>query len=145
MCKSAEQVFMDYLGEKGMSLTAQRKLIVETFLETEGHFSAEKLSELVRDKMPELGQATVYRTLKLLVESGLADTIDPGDGVLLYEHKYGHAHHDHLICTQCGKKVEIFDSVIESRQEEVAASHGFDLTRHRMYLYGLCSECNQDD
>lgn len=141
MSKSAEQVFMSFLEERGMSLTVQRKVIVETFLETEGHFSAERLTALVKVKMPELGQATVYRTLKLLVESGLADTLDLGDGNALYEHAYGHAHHDHLICVQCQKKIEIFDEAIEKRQEEVAVSQGFELTRHRMYLYGLCSDC----
>ncbi len=80
MSKTAEQVFMEYLQDNGLSMTPQRKVIVETFLETEGHFSAERLCTLVKGKAPEIGQATVYRTLKLLVESGLADTIDTGDG-----------------------------------------------------------------
>ena len=141
MSKSAEQVFIEFLRRSGLSMTPQRKVIVETFLEAEGHFSAEDLVELVKRKMPDLGQATVYRTLKLLVDSGLADSIEPGDGVTLYEHRYGHEHHDHLICLQCGRKVEVCDGVIETRQEAVAAGHGFELTRHRMYLYGLCADC----
>jgi len=126
-------------------MTPQRKTIVETFLEAEGHFPAEDLAEMVKKKMPDLGQATVYRTLKLLVDSGLADTIDPGDGAILYEHRYGHDHHDHLICLQCGRKVEIRDEVIEMRQEELASGHGFELTRHRMYLFGLCGDCMAED
>jgi len=141
MLKTAEQVFIEYLRDNGLSMTPQRKVIVETFLETEGHFSAEELCTLVKRKMPELGQATIYRSLKLLVDSGLADAIDPGDGMTLYEHSYGHAHHDHLICVTCGKKVEMCDEAIEERQEQVAAEHGFTLTRHRMYLYGLCGDC----
>ena len=141
MLKSAEQVFIEFLWDNGLSMTPQRKAIAETFLETEGHFSAEELCARVKRKMPELGQATLYRTLRLLVDSGLADTIDPGNGAMLYEHSYGHAHHDHLICIRCGRKVEICDNVIETRQEEVASGHGFELTRHRMYLYGLCSDC----
>lgn len=144
MLKSAEQIFVEFLWDNGLSMTPQRKAITETFLETEGHFSAEELCTKVRTKMPDLGQATLYRTLKLLVDSGLADSLDPGNGAVLYEHRYGHAHHDHLICLNCGKKVEIYDNVIETRQEEVAADHGFELTRHRMYLYGLCPDCQSE-
>jgi len=145
MYKTAEQVFVEFLKDNGLSMTPQRKVIVETFLETEGHFSAERLCELVKDKAPDVGQATVYRTLKLLTESGLADSIDTGDGGALYEHAYGHAHHDHLICLKCNKKVEIYDEMIERRQEEVARQHDFELTRHRMYLYGLCPDCSADE
>lgn len=141
MSKSAEQVFVEYLQENGLSLTPQRKVIVETFLETEGHFPAERLCELVREKARDVGQATVYRTLKLLLESGLADTIDSGDGNTLYEHAYGHDHHDHLICLRCDKRIEIFDETIEKRQEAVASKYEFKLKRHRMYLYGLCPSC----
>lgn len=143
MSKTAEQVFIDYLRQNGLSLTPQRKLIAETFLATEGHFSAEALSRPLKQAMPDLGQATIYRTLKLLVDSGLAETLDPGDGMVLYEHRYGHGHHDHLICRECGRKVEVYDDAIEARQAKVAADHGFQLTRHRMYLYGLCPECRE--
>jgi len=141
MVKSAEQVFVEFLKGNKMCMTPQRKVIVETFLESEGHFSAEKLYARVREKAPEIGQATVYRTLKLLVDSGLADGIEVGGGGVLYEHDYGHDHHDHLICVCCQKKVEIFDEAIEHRQAEVADRYGFTLTRHRMYLFGVCPEC----
>jgi Fur family ferric uptake transcriptional regulator len=141
MNKSAEQVFVDFMRREGKNLTDQRKLIAQTFLETKGHFSAEELTAQVKRRMPQIGQATVYRTLKLLVDSGLAETLDTGDGVVLYEQKYGQLHHDHLICTGCGKRVEILDAVIEVRQAEVAARHGYELTQHRMILYGLCEEC----
>lgn len=143
MTKTAQQVFIDYLKDNGLCMTPQRKVIVETFLETEGHFTAERLCELVKEKAPEVGQATIYRTLKLMVDSGLADSIDTGDGGALYEHAYGHDHHDHLICVKCKRKIEIFDEAIEHRQEEVAEEHGFELTRHRMYLFGVCADCQK--
>ena len=104
MSNEAEKIFIDYLAANGLSMTPQRKVIVETFLETEGHFSAEELLGFVQLKLPEVGLATVYRTLKLLVDSGLADSLDFGCGVALYEHSYGHEHHDHLICIRCDKK-----------------------------------------
>ncbi len=144
MKSSVEKVFLDYMHDNGLSMTPQRKLIVETFLETEGHFSAETLWSIVRERVSDVGQATVYRTLKILVDSGLADCFDLGDGVSLYEHAYGHEHHDHLVCMQCGAKVEIFDQTIENRQEEVAGRFGFELTRHRMYLFGLCPKCQKE-
>lgn len=145
MLKSAEQVFIEYLKENKLTLTPQRRCIAEIFLQTEGHFSAERLCELVRLILPNLGQATIYRTLKLLVDSGLAEAIDPGDGVVLYEHGYGHEHHDHLVCRKCGRKVEVQDPVIENRQEALASMHGFNLTRHRMYLYGECRDCRETE
>lgn len=141
MQMSPEAAFMAYVKKNDLSMTLQRKVIVETFLETEGHFSAEDLFDLVKAKVPDIGQATVYRTLKLLVDSGLADRIELEGTLALYEHAYGHNHHDHLICMECGTKVEVFDQAIEERQEELAATHGFNLTRHRMYLYGLCPKC----
>lgn len=142
MTKSAQQVFIEYLKDNNLSMTPQRKVIVETFLETEGHFSAEQLHARVKEMAPEVGQATVYRALKLLVESGLADSIEIGEGGALYEHAYGHDHHDHLICIHCQKKIEIFDDAIENRQTDVAKEYGFTLTRHRMYLFGVCSDCS---
>ncbi|MCJ2163369.1 transcriptional repressor [Pseudodesulfovibrio sp. S3] len=145
MSKSAEQMFVEYLQKSNLSVTPQRKVIVETFLEAEGHFSAEELCSLVKGKAVDIGQATIYRTLKLLVDSGLADAFDPGDGVSLYEHSYNHAHHDHFICAHCGKTLEICDAVIEERQERVAEEHGFELTRHRMFLFGVCSDCRFDE
>lgn len=93
--------------------------------------------------MPELGAATTYRTLKLLVDSGLADSFTPSGGGSLYEQKYGRAHHDHLICVRCEKKIEIYDVDIELQQIELATKHGFDLTRHRMILYGVCPDCQK--
>ena len=78
-----------------------------------------------------IGQATVYRTLKLLNESGLIEPLDFADGVTRYEPSYGEEHHDHLICERCGRNIEILDKTIENRQEELAAKHGFTLVRTR--------------
>jgi len=139
--KQPREVFLEYLRKRGLNMTPQRAAIVETFLETEGHFSSEELCARARKLDPAIGQATVYRTLKLLVESGLAGALLAGDGPTLYEHGYGHAHHDHLVCLDCGAKVEIVDPEIEKRQEELAEAQGFTLTRHSMVLYGLCPAC----
>lgn len=141
MERSAREVFLHYLQDSGMNMTPQRATIVEVFLREEGHFSPEQLYEAVGRVDPAIGQATVYRTLKLLTESGLAVTLDTGDGATLYEHGYGHEHHDHLVCLRCGNKIEIMDPTIEERQQRIARENGFELTRHTMLLYGICPEC----
>jgi len=116
-------------------------LILEVFLETEGHSSAEELHHLIRARDPQVGFTTVYRTLKLLAECGLAREERLGDGRTRYEHLYNHQHHDHLICTDCGLLIEFFSEVIENKQDEIAAHHRFEATRHSLRIFGICYEC----
>lgn len=139
--KNPQDVFADYLADKNLKMTPQRRLILDTFLKQKGHLSSEELYSRVKKRDSSVGQATVYRTLKLMYESGLIEPLDFADGVTRYEMSYGEDHHDHLICERCGKNIEILDEVIENRQEELAEEHGFKLLRHRMYLYGVCSDC----
>ncbi|HNS56391.1 MAG TPA: Fur family transcriptional regulator [Smithellaceae bacterium] len=136
-----KQVFTNYLLKKNLRDTPQREMILDDFLKNEGHISAEQLYDIVKKRDPSIGQATVYRVMKLLVEAGLAREVDFGDGVIRYEHSYKHPHHDHLICRKCGKTVEVMDSIIEELQKRLAESFGFELTDHEMYLYGICEDC----
>lgn len=133
--------FADYAAREQLKMTPQRRHILDVFLEQNGHVTSEELYEKVRSSYKTIGQATVYRTLKLLSGSGIAKEVDFGDGVTRYERQFGEDHHDHLICERCGKNVEVLDETIEKLQEEVAQRHGFTLTRHKMYLYGVCSDC----
>lgn len=135
------RIFEHFLGKKGLRETPQRERILDEFLKREQHTTAEELYDIVKGRDPTIGQATVYRVLKLLCEAGLAREVDFGDGVMRYEHLYGHQHHDHLVCTSCGKTVEIVDPAIEELQRRLAESAGFQLTDHEMYLYGLCKAC----
>ncbi|HAS90411.1 MAG TPA: transcriptional repressor [Desulfovibrio sp.] len=139
--KSALDIFTEYLTRQRLKMTPQRRTILQVFLAEEGHISSEELYNLVRTEDSSIGQATVYRTLKLLAESGIAKSVDFNDGVIRYEHKYGHEHHDHLVCERCGKTIEDVDNEIEHLQEELAKKYGFDLTHHEMYLFGVCKEC----
>lgn len=135
--------FADYLSTENLKMTNQRRLILDTFLDKAGHVSPEELYEAARARDSSLGQATVYRTLKLLVDAGLATVLDFGDGVARYEPMRGEEHHDHLICEGCGKNLEIMDPEIERLQEELAARYGYELSHHRMYLFGLCPACRK--
>ena len=139
--KEPIQVFADYIAKNNLKVTPQRMLIVEVFLKDEGHLTTEELYERVKKADPSVGQATVYRTMKLLCDSGIAKEVHFGDGVARYEQSYGSKHHDHLICERCGKNLEVIDDQIERLQDELAAKHGFVLTSHRMYLYGVCRDC----
>jgi Fur family ferric uptake transcriptional regulator len=139
--KEARTVFTDFLSKRDLRMTPQRGLILDVFLKTESHLTSEDLFNLVRRRDKSIGQATVYRTLKLLSESGIAIEVDFGDGVARFEHKYGHDHHDHLICELCKKSIEVVDNQIEALQEKLACRHDFLLKGHKLYLFGICKEC----
>jgi Fur family ferric uptake transcriptional regulator len=130
-----------YMAKKGLRSTDQRKLIVDTFFDAENHVSIEELLAHVRAKDPRVGYATVYRTLKLLTECGVANERRFGDGLTRYELADDASHHDHLICVECGDIVEFEEPRIEELQEKVARSMGYELRSHKHELYGVCPKC----
>lgn len=136
-----KEIFLKHVQKYGLRRTAQRDLILEVFLRTSEHLSSEDLYDLVKKEDPTVGQTTVYRTLKLLTEAGLAREVRFGDGRTHYEHHYNREHHDHMICTECGKVVEFFSAELEAMQDEIAAKYNFILTQHSMRLLGLCEDC----
>ncbi|KMQ52963.1 Ferric uptake regulation protein FUR [Chitinispirillum alkaliphilum] len=136
------ELFNKHLSENGIRKSAQRYSIMEVFLDAKHHITVAELLELVKEKHPQIGTATVYRTIKLFCEAGIAQEVDIGDGVLRYEHKYGHAHHDHLICNECGKFIEAQDEHIEKLQQQLAERHGFTPQSHRLQIFGICNECH---
>ena len=128
------------LEQRGLRNTRQREVLTEIFFAAKGHLSLEELLGLAKQRDGGIGYATVYRTLKLLTELGLAHERQFSDGHLRYE-AADDLHHDHLICTRCGLIVEFEEDEIERLQEEVALRHGFRLASHRMELYGVCRNC----
>lgn len=130
-----------YMLKKGLRSTDQRRLIVETFFRFDNHVSIEELLARVRAQDPRVGYATVYRTLKLLTECGVANERRFGDGLTRYELADESNHHDHLICLECGDITEFEEPKIEELQERVARKHGFALRSHKHELYGLCATC----
>jgi Fur family ferric uptake transcriptional regulator len=132
-----------YIDEKGLKHSRQRDLVAQAFFEVEGHVTVEELVARARGADPRVSVATVYRTMKLLVDCGLASARQFGDGQTRYESSAGRAHHDHLICTSCGAIVEFANEQIEALQERVARRHGFEVHRHKLELYGRCGRCRQ--
>ncbi len=137
-----EKAILDeHIHAAGLRRTGQRDLILEIFLSTEEHLTSEALYGLVRKRDDSVGLTTVYRTLKLLTEAGLAREVRFGDNKTYYEHHYEHEHHDHMICTECGKVIEFFSPEIEALQDEMADKFHFRPTHHSLRMWGLCSDC----
>jgi len=131
------------LREHGLKLTHQRELIAELFLRQD-HITVEDLYQQVAKKDPSIGIITVYRTLKLLCQWELAQERHFGKGKTIYDNVAWKTHHDHLICTQCGRIIEFSNFEIEAFQEQVAREHQFHITYHKLELYGLCRSCRKD-
>ncbi len=129
--------FRKHLSREGLKCTRQRDLIAGVFATIPGHVSVEELAAQVASRDASIGYATVYRTLKLLVEGGLASIHRFGDGQTRFEVRR-EGHHDHLICLECGTVIEFHSDRLERRQEEVARTFGFHIQRHRHELFGIC-------
>ena len=139
----AKDKFEEFLTSEGLRHTGQRQQILKVFLATEQHVTVEQLYNLVRSRYKGIGYATVARTVKLLDEAGIGRVVDFGDGVQRFEHKYGHEHHDHLICLKCGRFVEIYSKKLEKLQAEVVKEHHYVQEDHKLDIFGLCPQCQQ--
>ncbi len=140
LVKEKEKAFLEFIQTKGLKTTRQRGTIVSTFFKMRGHISVEELLREVKKVNPKIGYATVYRTLHLLVESGLVEERRFGDGLARYEGRSEVEHHDHMICTECGQIFEFYNPHLEALQEKLATENDFKIFRHRLELYGVCKD-----
>jgi Fur family ferric uptake transcriptional regulator len=140
-----KKVFDEYIAKKRLKSTRQRSIIFNEFFSYPGlHMTVEELYERVRRLSPKIGYTTIYRTLKLFKECGLAFERDFGEGRTRYEPvKFEGEHHDHLICIGCGRITEFEDERIERYSKEVARLNDFEITNHKVELYGYCSSCKR--
>lgn len=129
-----------YLESHNLKQTQQRKVIVEHFLRINAHVDAEELHRRVREDGHDIGLATIYRTLNLLKDAGIVDQQSFQDGRSVFEVASPDSHHDHLICTACGKVIEFEDPEIEALQIKMAAHYNMTLKSHRLDLYGTCND-----
>lgn len=139
--KKEIEILGKFIKSKGLRYTSQREKILSIFLATEKHLTIDELYRLVRRKFSDIGYTTVYRTMNLLVESGLCRRIDIGDGFSRFEHNYNHQHHDHLICTKCGRLIEVVNNKIEKIQDEMVRRYDFIPAQHRLDIFGICRDC----
>ncbi|MFH1460630.1 MAG: transcriptional repressor [Candidatus Omnitrophota bacterium] len=140
---TGKEFFQEFLKQKQIKKSRQRDIVLDIFLSTERHLTIAQLYDLVRKKYPQIGYATVYRAINLIQQAGVAERIDFGDGLSRFERKYGQEQHDHLICIECGKFVEIVNSEVKKIQEKIAKENGFILKKHKIQLQGLCNKCNR--
>lgn len=128
--------------QKGLKYTEQREIVLDILINATDHLSAEDVYNQIKIKYPEsnIGIATVYRALGFLEEVNLITSIAFGSEGKKYESN-AKSHHDHLICTTCGKIIEFLDDEIEKRQERIAKKNKFKITSHSMQLYGTCEDC----
>ena len=141
--EQTKESFAAYVRQHGLKATRQRDRIVDVFLRSQGHMSIDDLLEKVRRADPRISAATVYRTVKLLEEAGVADKRHFEGRSTRYEPSSAD-HHDHLICTQCGRIDEFENDRIETLQDQVAASFGYEIVSHRHEIYGVCPDCRRE-
>lgn len=143
-----EEKVKDLLREKGLKVTSQR-LMVLNILSAHGdeHLTVEEIYDLAKEESPEIGLATIYRTVQVLLELHVIEKVTFDDGFARYELNgeetgSGHRHH-HAICTQCGKVYSLETDLLDTLEKQVFESLGFEVTDHEVKLYGLCSACRR--
>jgi Fur family ferric uptake transcriptional regulator len=135
-------LFRRYLRQQGLPVTLQREVVADVVFASREHLSVEEIEARLKERGERIGKATIYRTMEILVRSGLVEDHDFGDGFKRYEHLFGQQPvHEHLVCTSCRSVVEFKRPELDRLQAEVAAQHGFLPTRHRLEIYGLCADC----
>ncbi|MDP9348563.1 MAG: transcriptional repressor [Gemmatimonadota bacterium] len=135
-------LFRRYLRQQGLPVTQQREVVADVVFNSSEHLSVEDIEAALRARGERIGKATIYRTMEILVRSGLVEEHDFGEGFKRYEHLFGaQPEHEHLICTHCGKVTEFQSPEVVRLQEEVSRAHGFISTRHRLEIYGVCGDC----
>ncbi len=135
-------LFRRYLRQQGLPVTLQREVVADVIFNSHDHLSVEDIEGALKERGERIGKATIYRTMEILVRSGLVEEHDFGEGFKRYEHLFGHQPvHEHLICTHCSKVIEFESPEVIRVQEDTARRHGFLPTRHRLEIYGLCADC----
>ncbi len=148
----SQEKFKEMLKEKGLKVTNQRLLVLQVLAEhKDEHMTAEDIFELVREDYPEIGLATIYRTVQLLLDMQLVDRILLDDGCVRYEigesldERDGHRHHHHhLICTECGSVTAFRDDLLEELEVYIERETGFQVTDHELKFYGMCRKCREE-
>ena len=135
--------FQTFLAGQGLKLTSERAALVREIFSTHYHFEADELLFKMKEKSLKISRATIYRTLELLVRSGMVRRVHLGEDHYHYEYVSSNSHHDHLICTTCGTVIEFHDPALEQRQREICERKKFTPTFHNLQILGLCEACRR--
>ena len=137
------KIFQNFLGEKGLKFTKERIAVLKEVFSSHSHFEPENLYLRIKASGSKASRASVYRTLSLLVESGLVEKVTRTEKSNVYEHTFGHSHHDHMICDGCGSIIEFYSEKLENLQKEICVGNGFDGRSHTLEIHGYCTECKK--
>lgn len=140
-----KDIFRRFLNKKGLKFTKERETILDKVFAFHSHFDPEELLISMRSRNIRVSRASIYRTLPLLLESGLIEQVEKNDKHAHYEHTFGHRHHDHLICLKCGNVTEVFSPKLESIQDELCRKHQFTGIKHTLEIKGYCNNCQRKD
>jgi Fur family ferric uptake transcriptional regulator len=135
--------FRRWLRDQRLPVTRPRDVIAELVIGSDGHESAGTIAAQLKARGERVGTATIYRTLDLLVQSGLVRANEFGEGFRRFERAAGKEHHEHLVCTRCGRVVEFTNERLERMLPVIADEHGFRHERHRVEIFGTCRQCLQ--
>lgn len=139
----AHKIFNEYIKSSGLKETAQRGIILDTFLSTDDHVSVEDLHLILKKYRHKVGYATIYRTMKLIADSGLAREVSFNDGISRFEHTFDSEHHHHLICQECQQIVEFSSKALNAEEKAIAKKHGFKTYSHHFEIFGICKSCQK--
>jgi Fur family ferric uptake transcriptional regulator len=142
---SPREKLEEFLATRGLRLTQERSSILDEVFSSHLHFDGDELATRLANRpgAVRVSRATVYRTLRLMVEAGLIRRVARPNGREVYEHDYGYPQHDHFICRVCGELIEFQNGEISEILEQVAARNSFLVSGHRLEVYGLCSKCSR--
>jgi Fur family transcriptional regulator, ferric uptake regulator len=141
--KEEKGILREYIEKKGLRKTNQRYKVLEVFLSNEKHLSVDELYVLVEKKYPEISHSTVFRSMKIIFDAGLADKIRDCHGLIKYEHLYKHSQHGHMICSTCHKMLEFDVTQINKLLEKVAKKENFKPQIFKTRILGLCKRCRK--
>jgi Fur family ferric uptake transcriptional regulator len=133
--------FRDFLSTKGLKLTKERNEILDEILSIKKHFDPEELFIKLKQKGSKVSRASVYRTIPLLLESGIIEEVEKIDRHAHYEKVSSNEHHDHMICLKCGKIIEFFSPTLEMLQNEICEKERFKCIKHFLEIHGYCKDC----
>jgi len=136
------EAFRKYLRHNGIKCTSARRKILDAVLDLEEHFEAEQVLYRLKERGWDVGKATIYRTLPLLVECGILKQVRFDVKQFHYEHDFGAGPHDHMVCRRCGRIVEFASEEVLELRSRIARRHHFHVVGHRFQLSGLCWECS---
>jgi Fur family ferric uptake transcriptional regulator len=138
--------YQNFIQTNNLKSSKRRDLIFDNIIKIQGHFTADEIYQVMLRIDPDIGIATVYRTIRLLVDCGVLIEHTFGEKKGFFEvNEVDSEHHDHLICNTCGKIIEFHCDIIENHQQRIAEQHQFKINSHKLEIYGVCSECQQQN